>query len=80
MISVKNVKKINNRLSADYYYRDPSDIGHVTLDVNTGEILQRQPNEEDNSRAYSYFGKVIQFLEMMIKADNYPESADFIWY
>lgn len=80
MLHVKNVIKSDDCLSADYFYRDTNDVGHITLNLNTGEVIEKRLNKEDETYEGGSVGKVVRFLRKMIKTNRYPESADYMWY
>ncbi len=81
MLTVENVTKNAGKLSADYYYSDPTDRGHVVLDSETGKVLSKKYNREDIEYDGIYtFSKVVNFLRKMIYLNKFPSRATYMWY
>ena len=79
MLKLKNISKNNNIISADYYPENSSEIGKICIDINSGEIMEKQLTTYDEIFPL-YFDHAVSYLKNISKLDNYPKEKLVMWY
>lgn len=79
MVKLKNIKKSNGLIQADYYPEDSLEFGFIKLDCSTGEVVESQEIEKyDPIGMYRYHA--INCLQELSKQTNIPENYIRMWY
>jgi len=78
MITLKNIKRENNIISADYYIEDEPGRGYIEVDFLTGKIvfLQAPPGYEN----FSCASHAKRELMRLSKVEKLPERKVVLWY
>lgn len=79
MVRLVNIKKNNNLLSANYIPENSSELGFISIDVLTGEMVSFEYTEHDRVLPL-YFSHAETALKKLVGADNIPESKLVMWY
>lgn len=74
MVTLKNVKRDENSVSADYYPEGEEPKGFMRLDATTREVIE---HERSGIMAPTH---VRNLLNRMLDLDKYPEEATVFWY
>lgn len=84
MVTLINLKKINNIIEADYYYESDSDkLGHIKYDIATGKYLEIKYAEKEDFERYGFeygFGHIEKDLKRLIRHNVFPEKRVILWY
>lgn len=82
MVTLKNVIKKDNILTADYFAEEKtSDIGHIEYDLNTNKVTKLQYCKEDESsflKTYSH--KAVLAIRKLLKEEEIPKIFVYMWY
>lgn len=74
MVLLKNIRRENNNISADYYPEGNSPKGFMKLQIATGSIL-----EHDNASGFAA-AHVRTELQRLAKAKSIPSEKTVMWY
>lgn len=74
MVILKNIKKMKDSISADYYPEGEGKKGFMELSIETGEVLQH------NSASMFAAPHVRYELQRLSKLDNPPKEKTVLWY
>ena len=79
MVILKNIKKVNDSISADYYPegKEPKGVrvkGFIKIRISDGEVME---HENTNMFAAPH---VKRELKRIAKMENPPEEKTVIWY
>ena len=82
MVTLKNIKKGNKIISADYYPEDSTEPGYIVVDLETEEIiLNRSPKEHEKYYSYSWYTRYARYgLLEVAKSGKIPEKKVVMWY
>jgi len=81
MVILKNITKINNIVTAQYYMQDEKDLGYIEYDLKQKEIIGYQYNKEDTQNAIKRgLSKSVQAIELMSKYNKFPAEFEYSWY
>lgn len=84
MITLINLKKINNIIEADYYYENDIDkLGHIKYDISTGKYLDIQRAEKEYFKRNGFevgFFHIEKDLKRLIRHNIFPEKRIIMWY
>lgn len=79
MITFKNIKKSNGIISADYYPEAETVCGFISVDTNSGDVLEVKPgNAPWSIPAVRYHGRK-RLLELA-KQKEIPKENIVMWY
>ena len=78
MITLKNIKREGNIISADYYIEDDPGRGYIEVDFATEKtvFLQAPPGWEN----YSCASHARRALIRLSKVEKLPEIKKVLWY
>lgn len=79
MLKLKNIKRSNGIISADYDPECSGDIGKITMDVETGEVIQTIISNVDIIIPM-YLNHAIDVLERIKDNEEIPEEKLVMWY
>ena len=79
MVKLKNISKNNGIISADYEPEASNECGKVALDVQTGEIVEKQLTSYDKY-TQTYFHMALRTLEKIKDDEDYPNERLVMWY
>lgn len=74
MVTLKNVTKTKDSISADYYPEGVNKRSHMELSIAEGEIINHE-NADDFSAAH-----VLYELRRLAKMENPPAEKTVLWY
>lgn len=74
MVTLKNVTKTKDSISADYYPEGVNKRSHMEIGIEDGEIINHE-NADDFSAAH-----VLRELRRLAKMDNPPAEKTVFWY
>jgi hypothetical protein len=81
MVILKEVKKINNIVTAWYYMLDENDLGYIEYDIKQKEIVSHQYNKEDARSAIKRgLSKAAEAIDLMAKHNKFPAKFEYSWY
>lgn len=82
MLMLKNIKKINNWICADYYPEDWNKFGRVS--VNCADLadykIKLSPTDEKEYGDYPYATEALNALRDMIKGKKEIKDCKIMWY
>lgn len=79
MVTVKNLKRTDKTIEADFYPENSSEAGHIVVDIASGEILSRV-EARGYERRFSYTAHARQALLEFARSDELPEKHVVMWY
>jgi hypothetical protein len=74
MVILKNIKKTNNDISAEYFPEGKEPMGFMRMSFENGEII-----EHKNSSSFAA-AHVRYELKRLAKLDNPPKEKTILWY
>ena len=74
IVILRNIKKTDNSISADYYPEGEKLKGFMKIRIKDGEIL-----EHDNASSFSA-AHVLRELKRLAKSENPPKEKTLLWY
>ena len=74
MVILKNIKKVSDNISADYYPEGKEPAGFMKIRIPDGEIV-----EHENTSTFAA-PHVRRELKRIAKMDNPPKEKTVIWY
>lgn len=78
MITLINLKKINNIIDADYFHESrENELGHFKYDITTGKYVEIK---YAGGRKQYGFGHIEVDLHRLVKHNIFPEKRVIIWY
>ena len=82
MLTLKNIKKTNDSISAEYFPEKEKQCGFIKVDLATLEIVEKRvaPTENADDTVYSApaAGRLRQYIDNNVT--EFPETAHVIWY
>lgn len=79
MLRLRNIVKNDNQISANYYPEDSEVKGFVSIDTESGEILDSDITSYDEP-FNAYLSHAAQALNKMIALDSLPSEKLVMWY
>lgn len=81
MLTLENVLKKGNMIYTDFFFVGNEIKGTAIYDISAGRVVEASYGDRNPLKDFIYgFGYVKKLLNMMVKADNYPEKVTFEWY
>jgi hypothetical protein len=74
MVILKNIKKTNDNISADYFPEGKEPKGFMKMDLTNEEII-----EHDNTSSFAA-SHVWKELRRLAKLDHPPKEKTVLWY
>ena len=74
MVILKNIKKVSDSISADYYPEGKEPAGFMKIRIPDGKIV-----EHENASMFAA-PHVRRELKRIVKMDNPPKEKTVIWY
>lgn len=79
MLKLRNLRKSENTIEADFYPEDSKQAGHVVVDLKTEEITDyTAPEGYEKYRWYATHAR--QTLMELAEQDSLPEEYLVMWY
>ena len=75
MVVLKNIRKTESRISADYYPEGKEPRGFMSIRLSDGEII-----EHKDADSFMAPANVLLELERLAKVENPPEEKTVLWY
>ena len=79
MVRLKNIRKSNTTIFAEYDPEDSGMIGKIKIDAVTGEVLERTLSEYDRDFPWHY-SHAVSALQEMKDLDEIPSERLVMWY
>lgn len=79
MLKLKNIKKNNGIISAEYDPEDSGKIGSITVDIESEKMIESNASELDNEFPI-YLNHAITALLEMKDDEEIPEEKLVMWY
>ncbi len=79
MLRLKNIKKNNETIQADYYPEGASERGFVKINSCTREIIESKLTSYDGA-VKAYMSHAATALERLIDSKSLPEEQVVMWY
>lgn len=79
MLRLKNIKKNNSIISAEYEPENSGDLGSVSVNVESGEVIESKQSKMDEPLPM-YLHHATEALKKMMKEDVIPEEKLVMWY
>lgn len=83
MLTLKNIKRSNSQIEADYFPEGKFDPGHIVLDIKTEKVLSAKKSPKDyydDIDVSFYFPHAVTLLKEALKMDSIPEELMSMWY
>ncbi len=80
MLVLKNVKKIDNRIEADFCFPDIDVHGSVVYDIQKNQIDEISCKEQEDLENIYGIVHLKRVLEMMVEHNRYPETYTYLWF
>lgn len=74
MVILKNIKKVNDSISTNYYPEGKEPKGFIKIRISDGEVM-----EHENANMFAA-PHVKRELKRIAKMENPPEEKTVIWY
>lgn len=78
MVTLRNIKRHEGILSADYFPEDRTDSGHIAIREKDGEEMEYIQAPTDSTG--KFHGPVVHGLKQLIGIEELPEKKTIIWY
>lgn len=79
MLKLKNIRRENNIISAEYEPEASGELGAVSLNVENGEVVESKTTSHDGHFAM-YLNHAATALKKMADKDTLPEEKLVMWY
>ena len=79
MLKLKNIKLIDGIISADYEPENSGKIGKISIDANSGRVIEMQLAETDKEFPL-YVDKALDWLQEARRMGNLPQERTIMWY
>ena len=81
MIVLDNIVKTDKTITADYYYLDDKDRGHLSYDIAGDFLFDVTYNNEDKDSITKYpFGKSLFAMQRLAKSTKDLKTYHYMWY
>lgn len=79
MLKLKNLRKTESIIEADFYPEDSKKAGHIVVSLKSEEIIDHtDPQGYEND--FSYAAHARQNLVKLAKQDSLPDEWTVMWY
>ena len=79
MLRLKEVKKLDNEVTAEFYIEDSSECGHIVIDINIMDIKEySMPSGRETD--FIYLAHARYSIIKMIEENNIVEERLVMWY
>lgn len=79
MLKLKNIKRNNGIISAEYDPENSGIFGTVSIDAKSGEVIESNASEYDKDFPV-YLNHAISGLEKLAAQENIPEEKLIMWH
>ena len=79
MLILENLKKMDDRIEADFYFPGSENRGSIVFDVINKDIISVECAGEDPKHIYG-FRHLVNVLKMMVDNNKYPSRFEYYWY
>ncbi len=79
MLTLKNIKKDNKIISADYEPENSGLIGNIKLDITSGKVIDCTSTELDEPLPM-YLHHAVNGLIKLAHKENLPNEKLIMWY
>ena len=79
MLRLKNIKRNNNLIMASYDPEATGELGFISLDLKTGEVVESRASKYDEDMP-THLHHGITALRKLIKEDMLPKEKLVMWY
>lgn len=79
MLKLKNLKKNNGIISAEYDPENSGELGSISVDVESGELIELKASKMDDSFPV-YLNHAVDALKKLRNEDELPEEKLIMWY
>ncbi len=79
MLRLKNIKKNNETIQADYYPEDSAECGFVKINSCTREIIESKLTSYDGV-IKAYMSHAATALDRLIDSKSLPKEQVVMWY
>ena len=79
MLKLKNIKKNNGIISAEYEPEASGELGKIAIDIKTGEVIESVETKHDEVLPI-YLHHAIYGLKELISQKELPNEQLIMWY
>lgn len=79
MLKLKNIKRNNGVISADYLPEGSKDSGMISIEEKSGDILESVSSSMDSTFPI-YLNHAIDALKKLRNKEELPEEKTVMWY
>lgn len=79
MLKLKNIKRNNGLITANYDPESTGELGFISLDLKTGDVVESKASKYDEDMP-THLQHGISALKKLIKEDTLPEEKLVMWY
>ena len=79
MLKLKNIRKIDGIISAEYEPENSGNLGSVSVDVDSGKVVDSNISKLD-SPLPMYLHHATEALKKLVKEEKLPEEKLVMWY
>lgn len=83
MLKLKNIKKSDLKIEADYFPEGKYSPGHIVIDVKTKAIIFAEKSPEDYCDGVDvsfYFPQAVRALKDLLTNEKIPQEFICMWY
>lgn len=79
MLKLKNIRKNNGIISAEYDPENSGEIGNISIESESGEVVETNASNMDGSFPI-YLNHAIKALRKLGKEKELPKEKMIMWY
>ena len=79
MLKLKNIKKNNDIISAEYEPENSGVVGRIEIDMSSGKVIKSVVSEYDKELPV-YINHAINGLKKLSSAKELPSEKTIMWY
>ena len=79
MLKLKNLKKNNGIISAEYDPENSGELGSISIDVQDGSLVESKVSKMDSSFPI-YLNHAVEALRKLKDEKELPEEKLIMWY
>ena len=79
MLKLKNIRRNNGIIAANYDPENTGELGFVSLDFQTGEVIESRASKYDEDMPV-YLRHSISALKKLTEEEILPEEKMVMWY
>lgn len=79
MLKLKNLKKNNGIISAEYDPENSGELGSISIDVQDGSLVESKASKMDSSFPI-YLNHAVEALRKLKDEKELPEEKLIMWY